>query len=176
MKRLLSTLMAICLIVMSAWANKTVNGKVVSASDNEPLIGATVQAVGSTQGTSTDIDGQFTVTVDDKVTQLLISCVGYKAQVVAVSSYVSVALEEDRTLLNEVVVTAMGIKREKKALGYNTQNLNAEDLNTSGTTSLANAIQGKLTGVQVHQASGAPGSSAQIRVLPVPIIPTARLT
>lgn len=154
--------MAICLISMSAWANKTVSGKVISAIDNEPLIGATVQAVGTNQGTSTDYDGQFTVTVDDKVTQLLISCVGYKAQVVAVASYVSVALEEDKTLLDEVVVTAMGIKREKKALGYNTQNLNAEDLNTSGTTSLANAIQGKLTGVQVHQASGAPGSSAQI--------------
>ena len=138
---------------MSAWANKTVSGKVISAIDNEPLIGATVQAVGTNQGTSTDYDGQFTVTVDD---------VGYKAQVVAVASYVSVALEEDKTLLDEVVVTAMGIKREKKALGYNTQNLNAEDLNTSGTTSLANAIQGKLTGVQVHQASGAPGSSAQI--------------
>ena len=162
MKRLLSILMAICLISMSAWANKTVSGKVISAIDNEPLIGATVQAVGTNQGTSTDYDGQFTVTVDDKVTQLLISCVGYKAQVVAVASYVSVALEEDKTLLDEVVVTAMGIKREKKALGYNTQNLNAEDLNTSGTTSLANAIQGKLTGVQVHQASGAPGSSAQI--------------
>ena len=73
MKRLLSTLMAICLIVMSAWANKTVNGKVVSAVDNEPLIGATVQAVGSSQGTATDLDGQFTVTVNDNVTQLRIS-------------------------------------------------------------------------------------------------------
>ena len=78
--------MAICLISMSAWANKTVSGKVISAIDNEPLIGATVQAVGTNQGTSTDYDGQFTVTVDDKVTQLLISCVGYKAQVVAVAS------------------------------------------------------------------------------------------
>ena len=154
--------MAVCLISMSAWANKTVNGKVVSASDNEPLIGATVQAVGSTQGTSTDANGEFTVSVNDDVRQLTISCLGYKTQVVSVASYVSVALEEDNTLLDEVVVTAMGIKREKKALGYNTQNLNAEDLNTSGTTSLANAIQGKLTGVQVHQASGAPGSSAQI--------------
>ena len=162
MKRLLSTLMVVCLIAMSAWANKTVNGKVVSASDNEPLIGATVQAVGSTQGTATDMNGEFTVTVSDNVKQLTISCLGYKTQVVPVSSYVSVALQEDNTMLDEVVVTAMGIKREKKALGYNTQNLKAEDLNTSGTTSLANAIQGKLTGVQVRQASGAPGSSAQI--------------
>ncbi len=154
--------MAICLIMMSAYANKIVTGKVVSAVDNEPLIGATVQAVGSTQGTSTDLNGEFTVSVNDNVKQLTISCLGYKTQIVGAASYVSVALEEDNTLLDEVVVTAMGIKREKKALGYNTQNLNAEDLNTSGTTSLANAIQGKLTGVQVRQASGAPGSSSQI--------------
>ncbi|MBR6489475.1 MAG: carboxypeptidase-like regulatory domain-containing protein, partial [Muribaculaceae bacterium] len=156
MKRLLSTLMVVCLIAMSAWASKTVNGRVVSASDNEPLIGATIQAVGTQQGTSTDINGEFTVTVNDDVKQLTVSCVGYKTQVVAVASFVNVVLEEDNALLDEVVVTAMGIKREKKALGYNTQNLKAEDLNTSGTTSLANAIQGKLTGVQVRQASGAP--------------------
>ena len=154
--------MVICLVAMSAWANKTVSGRVVSASDSEPLIGATVQAVGTSQGTSTDINGEFTVSVNDDVKQLTISCLGYKTQVVSVAGYVNVALEEDNTLLDEVVVTAMGIKREKKALGYNTQNLKAEDLNTSGTTSLANAIQGKLTGVQVRQASGAPGSSAQI--------------
>ena len=55
---------------MSAWASKTVNGKVVSAVDNEPLIGATIQAVGSSQGTATDINGEFTVTVNDNVTQL----------------------------------------------------------------------------------------------------------
>ena len=115
MKRLLSILMAVCLISMSAWANKTVNGRVISASDNEPLIGATVQAVGSTQGTSTDANGEFTVSVNDDVRQLTISCLGYKTQVVAIASYVSVALEEDNTLLNEVVVTAMGIKREKKS-------------------------------------------------------------
>ena len=154
--------MVVCLIGMSAWANKTITGKVVSASDNEPLIGATIQAVGTSQGTSTDTNGEFTVSVNDDVKQLTISCLGYKTQIVPATSYVSVALQEDNTLLDEVVVTAMGIKREKKALGYNTQNLKAEDLNTSGTTSLANAIQGKLTGVQVRQASGAPGSSAQI--------------
>ena len=109
--------MVLCLISMSAWANKTVTGKVVSASDNEPLIGATVQAIGSSQGTSTDLDGQFTVTVNDNVTQLRVSCVGYKSQVVPVSSYVTVALEDANTTLDEVVVTAMGIKREAKALG-----------------------------------------------------------
>ena len=77
MKRLLSTLMAMCIIALGAAANKTVKGKVVSASDQEPLIGASVQAVGSNQGTATDINGEFSLTVNDNVTQLKISYVGY---------------------------------------------------------------------------------------------------
>ena len=92
-----------CLIAMSAWASKTVNGKVVSAVDNEPLIGATIQAVGSSQGTATDINGEFTVTVNDNVTQLTISCVGYKTKIVPVTTYVTVSLEEDNTLLDVIV-------------------------------------------------------------------------
>ena len=70
MKRLLSTLLAVCIIAIGASANKTVRGKVVSAPDNEPLIGASVQAIGTNQGTGTDINGEFTVTVNDNVTQL----------------------------------------------------------------------------------------------------------
>ncbi len=112
MKRLLSTLMAVCLIAFGAFASKTVKGKVVSAADNEPLIGAMVQAVGSNQGTATDINGEFTVTVNDNVTQLKISYVGYTPQTVAVASYVTVALEEENNTLEEVVVTAMGITRK----------------------------------------------------------------
>ena len=73
-----------------------------------------------------------------------------------------VFLKADAKTLDEVVVTAMGISRDKKALGYAAQELKAEDLNVNGTTSLASAIQGKLTGVSVRQSSGAPGASAQI--------------
>ena len=162
MKKLFLLLIATCFMAVSAYADRSISGQVLDAANGEPLIGATVQAVGGPQGTATDLNGVFNLTVKDNVTQLRISCLGYKSQVVAVASHISVSLDQDNTTLDEVVVTAMGIKREKKALGYNTQNLNAEDLNTSGTTSLANAIQGKLTGVQVRQASGAPGSSAQI--------------
>lgn len=70
----------------------------------------------------------------------------------------------DTQNLDEVVVTAMGIKRDRKALGYAAQDLKSDDLNKSGTTSLANAIQGKLTGVDIRQSSGAPGASAQITI------------
>ncbi|MDY6413115.1 MAG: carboxypeptidase-like regulatory domain-containing protein [Bacteroidales bacterium] len=128
MKRLLSTLMAVCLIAFGAFASKTVKGKVVSAADNEPLIGAMVQAVGSNQGTATDINGEFTVTVNDNVTQLKISYVGYTPQTVAVASYVTVALEEENNTLEEVVVTAMGITRKQKSLGYAAQQVKADEI------------------------------------------------
>ncbi len=162
MKRLLSTLMAICLITMSAWANKTVNGKVVSASDNEPLIGATVQAVGSSQGTATDLDGQFTVTVNDEVTQLKISCLGYKTQIVAVSSFVTVALEEDNTTLEEVVVTAMGITRKQKSLGYAAQQVKAEDITGAHTGEAMSSLSGKVAGLQVQSTASDPGAANSV--------------
>ena len=154
--------MALCLISMSAWANKTVNGKVVSAVDNEPLIGATVQAIGSSQGTATDIDGQFTVTVNDNVTQLRISCLGYKTQVVAVSSFVTVALEEDNTTLDEVVVTAMGIKREAKALGVSATPIKGDVIAQARTNDIMSGLAGKVAGVQIGESSSDPGSSKSV--------------
>ena len=154
--------MAICLITMSAWANKTVNGKVVSASDNEPLIGATVQAVGSSQGTATDLDGQFTVTVNDEVTQLKISCLGYKTQIVAVSSFVTVALEEDNTTLEEVVVTAMGITRKQKSLGYAAQQVKAEDITGAHTGEAMSSLSGKVAGLQVQSTASDPGAANSV--------------
>ena len=94
----------------------------------------------------------------------MISYVGMKSQEVGVSSRVNVKLLSDTQDLDEIVVTAMGIKRERKALGYAAQDLKSDELNKSGTTSLANAIQGKLTGVDIRQSSGAPGASAQITI------------
>lgn len=95
---------------------------------------------------------------------LVVSFIGMKTQEVGVSSKVIVKLMSDTQNLDEVVVTAMGIKRDRKALGYAAQDLKSDDLNKSGTTSLANAIQGKLTGVDIRQSSGAPGASAQITI------------
>ena len=94
----------------------------------------------------------------------MISYVGMESQEVGVSSRVNVKLLSDTQDLDEIVVTAMGIKRERKALGYAAQDLKSDELNKSGTTSLANAIQGKLTGVDIRQSSGAPGASAQITI------------
>ncbi|MBR5638346.1 MAG: SusC/RagA family TonB-linked outer membrane protein [Muribaculaceae bacterium] len=161
MKRLLTTLMAVCIIVLGASA-KTVKGKVVSATDNEPLIGATVQAIGSNQGTATDINGEFTVTVNDNVTQLKISYVGFVQQTVAVASYVSVALEEENNTLEEVVVTAMGITRKQKSLGYAAQQVKADDIAGARTTDAMNSLNGKVAGLQVQATSSDPGAANSV--------------
>ena len=147
---------------MSAWANKTVTGKVVSASDNEPLIGATIQAIGSSQGTSTDLDGQFTVIVNDNVTQLRVSCVGYKSQVVPVSSYVTVALEDANVMIDEVVVTAMGIKREAKALGVSATPIKGDVIAQARTNDIMSSLAGKVAGVQIAETSSDPGTSKSV--------------
>ncbi len=153
--------MVVCLIALGASA-KTVKGKVVSATDNEPLIGATVQAVGSNQGTATDIDGEFTVTVNDNVTQLKISYVGYVPQTVAVASYLTVALEEENNTLEEVVVTAMGITRKQKSLGYAAQQVKADDISGAHTTDAMNSLNGKVAGLQVQATSSDPGSANSV--------------
>ena len=93
---------------------------------------------------------------------MVVSFIGLQTQEVKIQPVVKVMLHSDTETLDEVVVTAMGIKRDRKALGYAAQDLKSEELNKSGTTSLASAIQGKLTGVEIRQSSGAPGASAQI--------------
>lgn len=163
MKRLLFLLIAVCSITICAMSqNRTINGQVIYGGDNEPLLGATVQAVGSRAGTSTDASGRFTLTINEKVKYINVSYVGMATKQVLAEDNVVVVLENVESSLDEIVVTAMGVKRERKALGYNAQNLNADDLNTKGTASLASAIQGKLTGVDIRQSSGAPGASSQI--------------
>lgn len=164
MKKAVFSLLALGAFAVNAHADQTIRGCVTYEGDKSPLIGATIQPVGGGVGTATDIDGNFTIIVGDNVKFLNISYVGLKTQQVAVADgkNLTVALSDAGTQLDEVVVTAMGVKRERKALGYAAQDLSSEQLNTSGTTSLASAIQGKLTGVDIRQSSGAPGASAQI--------------
>lgn len=141
-------------------AQTQVRGTVVDDL-GEPVIGATVQVGGTTQGTITDVDGNFTLSAPANGT-LIISFVGYQTREVPVTANPRIVLSEDTELLDEIVITALGIRRDRKALGYAAQDLKSDQLSKSGTTSLANAIQGKLTGVDVRQSSGAPGASAQI--------------
>lgn len=165
MKRKLMLLMT-CLVIGVGLVNaqiSKVTGKVVSEEDGLPVVGASILVKGTTVGTVTDMDGKFTLTnVPSSAETLMVSFIGMRTQEVKVAGNVSVVLKAESELIDEVVVTALGIKRDRKALGYAAQDLKADQLNKSGTTSLASAIQGKLTGVDIRQSSGAPGASAQI--------------
>ena len=162
-KRLLMFLAGLFLSIGMAVAQTQVNGTVVSSEDGEPIVGASVKISGTKMGTITDVDGKFTLSASEG-TKLVVSYLGMHTKTVTVpnSGSMKVKLDPDNKVLDEVVVTAMGITREKKSLGYASQMLDAKDLNTAGTSSLASAMQGKLTGVDIRTSSGAPGASAQI--------------
>ena len=161
-KRLMTFIACLFLSLGMALAQTQVSGNVTSSEDGSPIIGASIKVVGTNTGTVTDVDGNFSLNVPAGA-KLEVSYLGMTPKTVkAEGKKVKVVLDPDNKTLDEVVVTAMGISRDKKALGYASQKLGSEDLNIAGTSSLASAMQGKLTGVDIRQSSGAPGASAQI--------------
>lgn len=123
-------------------------------STGEPVIGASILVKGTTQGTITDFDGNFAIPNVSKGATLVISFVGYKSQeVVWNGQALNITLEDDSALLDEVVVTALGMKREKKALGYAVTELKGDQLNTNVVNPVS-ALQGKVAGVEIGQSDG----------------------
>ena len=144
-------------------AKITTQGTIVDAQ-GEPLIGVSILEVGTTNGTITDIDGKFTLQVASGAT-LEISYIGYKTQqLTATPDFGTIKMSDDTEVLQEVVVTALGIKREKKALGYAMQEVKGESLVAARETNLANALSGKISGVQVIRSSNGPGGSSKIQL------------
>ena len=144
-------------------AKITTQGTIVDAQ-GEPLIGVSILEVGTTNGTITDIDGKFTLQVASGAT-LEISYIGYKTQQLpATPDFGTIKMSDDTEVLQEVVVTALGIKREKKALGYAMQEVKGESLVEARETNLANALSGKISGVQIIRSSNGPGGSSKIQL------------
>ena len=145
---------------------KTISGQVTDQSTGESLPGVNILAKGTTTGTVTDIDGNYRLTVADEVTTLVFSSIGYETVEEAISgrSTINLSLAPDIQALSEVVVTAFGIEREKKALSYAVQEVDGEKLAAVGNTNLENSLQGKVAGVTVRQTSGAPGSGPRINI------------
>ena len=129
---------------------------------HEPLVGATVVVSGTTNGTVVDIDGNFTINCEPG-TMLTISYVGYKTMTVAASDGMKVVLESDDEALDEVVVTALGIKRDRKALGYALEEVKGEELTKAKETNVINSLAGKVAGLVVSQTAG--GASGSTRVM-----------
>ncbi len=141
---------------------KTVSG-VVTDQDNMPLPGTNVLVKGTTLGTQTDFDGAFTIEAAQGQT-LIFSYIGLKTQErsVGVSGIINVQMEEDAEALQEVVVTALGIKKEKQALGYAVSEVNSEELEQQSQGDIARILTGKASGVQINQQSGLSGSGTNI--------------
>ena len=144
--------------VASAQQAQGIKGSVIDAK-GEPLIGATIKVVGTQNGTVTDLDGKFSINCKTGAT-LEISFIGYKTIQVKASNGMTVKLEEDGKVLQDVVVTALGIKRDRKALGYGLTEVKGEELTKAKETNVINSLAGKVAGLVVNQtASGASGST-----------------
>lgn len=141
---------------------KTVTGTVVSAIDHEPLIGATVQVLGTQTGTVTDLDGAFSVEVNDDQT-LVFSYVGYVTQRIKVGSKtnINIALEEDNQSLEDVVVIGYGVQKKKLVTGATTQ-LKGDDVAKLNTNNALQAMQGQTPGVNIISENGQPGAGMKV--------------
>jgi len=163
--RKLTFLLACLLLVGVGLVNaqtKSITGNVFSADDGQPVIGATIMVKGTTLGTITDVDGKFKINLPGNAKTLVISYVGMKTIEIEAKNGVSIKLESDARQMDEVVVTAIGIKRSQKSLGYSATTVTAEDITATGNRSALNALEGKVPGVEISSASGAPGSSTRV--------------
>ena len=142
----------------------TISGRIVDTK-GEPLIGVTIMEKGTTNGGITDYDGNYTLNVSS-ASVLQYSYIGYKSIEMPVDgkSVIDITMHEDTEVLDEVVVTALGIKREKKMLGYAVQELKGDELNKTGDPSVTSALQGKVAGLQMNTSATGLGGSTKITI------------
>lgn len=153
------------LLIGSAMAqDRRVSGTVIAEEDGLGLPGVTVQVSGTSIGTQTDANGAFSLSVPSSAQSLDFSFIGFVKQTVTIGNRttINVSLATDATQLGEVVVTALGVLREKRSLGYATQEVDGDALTRSNETNVVNSLSGKVSGVQITGASGAVGSSSRI--------------
>lgn len=160
-KRIHLFLLALAIgVIQGAAQVTTVRGIVTTEEDGEPVIGASVIVKGTSLGTVTDVNGRFELSgLPPSATRLLISYISLMAKEVAIAPQVSVTLKSDTHLLDEVVVTALGISCEKKALGYTAQEVKQNALVQGKDNNLLNSLSGKIAGVRITNTQGDVGSS-----------------
>lgn len=145
-------------------AQRTVTGT-ISDSSGETLIGANVLVKGTTAGTVTDIDGTYSINVPDGSEYLVVSYTGFATTEIQLgaSNVVDIVMNEG-VALSEVVVTALGISREEKSLGYAVQAIDGDELSDSRETNVVNSLQGKVAGVQIQGSPSSLGGSSRITI------------
>jgi iron complex outermembrane receptor protein len=170
-KVLLLTVMCLALIG-SALAQISVSGTVVSETDGQGIPGVTVQEKGTTKGTLTDFEGKFTIKVTSSKSALVFSFIGLKTVEEQVNNRttINVKMKSDDIGLDEVVVTALGIKREVKKLGYGMTEVKGEDLATLNTTNPIQSLQGKSTGLSIGASDGGLFGNSKIQLRGVSVL------
>jgi TonB-linked SusC/RagA family outer membrane protein len=145
---------------------KTISGTVTSADNGSALPGVTVQVKGTTNGTVTDLNGKYSLNVNPGATTLVFSFVGMQTQEVPINgrTTINVVMKSTSLSLNQVVVTALGISRKSKALGYSVSKVPAAEITKTAVTDAVNALAGKVAGVRVTNSSGAVGSAPFVEI------------
>ena len=144
--------------------SRSVTGRIVDAGKN-PIPGASIVAKGTTAGVIADSDGNFSLPINATTTHLTISYIGLKSQEIELgnrSNLGTIVLEEDKMLLNEVVVTALGIERSSKSLTYSTQKIGSDQINQIRDANFTNTLSGKIAGLTISQSANGPGGSTRI--------------
>lgn len=157
----------VCTMVLGAYAqNQTVTGIVISGDDEEPVVGASVLVVGTQLGANTDLDGRFTIkNVPSSAKFLKVSYVGMTSQEVPITKgEIKIVLGLNSELLNEVVVTALGISRSEKSLGYSATQVGAAEIERAQSTNVMQALQGKVAGLQIQTTSSDPGMANNVSI------------
>ena len=154
-------LVLLLLTAMQVLAQRTITGKVTSADDGSGIPGVTVLLKGTSNGVLTDLDGKYSISVPKDATALLFSFIGMTTQEVALtaSNMADVVMQSEAQNIEGVVVTALGITREKKSLGYASQEVKGDAVNTVKSTNFMNNLSGKVSGVQIKKNNNMGGST-----------------
>lgn len=145
---------------------RTVTGQVISADDSSPLPGVTVKVKGTNRGTVTNADGNYEISIPDNNVVLVFSFIGYQNKEIAVGnqSEIDVTLQQSVEELGDVVVTALGIERDRKKLGYSVQGISEENITSAPDFNIVNSLSGKIAGVQVTNSGSQVGASSRITI------------
>jgi TonB-linked SusC/RagA family outer membrane protein len=162
MKKVLFILFAFLATVYTIDAQRVIKGRITD-KNGDPVIGANVVAKGTNLGTITDVNGNYSLSVPESVSTLVMSYTGYNNQELALGAgnMVDVTMEEG-VLLNETVVTALGISKEERSLGYSVSNLDGSNLTGSGEVNAIQALAAKSSNVNIVSSSGTPGASSKV--------------
>ncbi len=164
-KKLLKLLFVFCLFsFQNIQAQTAVTGTITDGNSGIPLAGANIVVKGTSNGTTSDFDGNYSISVSDQSAILVFSYLGYITQEIVVNNQtvISISLTEDASQLDEIVVTALGISRDKKSLGYSVTQLDGSSVSLAKEANIASSLVGKVAGVVVSKSTSGPGGGTRI--------------